>query len=716
MKKRIFSMLLCLCMVLILVPTTAFAEESGSITINGPDVVCAQQDYEFTVTASDGVTLEETFGYDTGMKGSSVELTIDEDGVGHGVLPAEWYDLNTNRFTLSAHGTTETGESISTSKTVTIRASHLFVDGACEVCGLRQYTITYDAGAYGTGSIAAGTKIQGEDFTLSSETFTREGYVQTGWLDTDDGFYALGGIYNKDADMTLTPKWSGDVSTETELKEALDARLTFIRLIDDFKLSNTLSLSDKQITLDLNGHTLKGNIILADTSAAPHSILTLIDSDPNGRGVLDGNIELTRENYGNVSRLNANGGTVTGKVSLNSYIAKIFCTSDTPTAIKGYAGNYGEIHGGILYGLFEESCIKENTVTFKNGSKRYAVEVVADGSKVAAPIAPAAPEGMKFSGWYTNEALTDKYEFGSTLPESITLYAGFQPITYIVEYDGGPEFGLQVDIKTHGKDLTLSSETFRREGFVQTGWMGSDGVFYELGGVYTTDADVTMYAVYDRIITLTVPFTTTVKQGGNVAPGETTFDLAIVGANTGEENYADVVVSGSVTTNGAGDYDGTLTFTGPERQLWYMLSEGAFVQQVNGGEENWTYDDTVYGLLLTQIAAYATDDAASPYTVLILPAISVETDDGVRYDIDWDAIDWEAPQSEDMRFTNIYTKSTTQPAEPTQPEESNPNAGTTTSPQTGDNSNLFLWIALLFAGGFGVIGTGVYSKRRRSTK
>ena len=284
MKKRIFSIMMCLCMVLMLFPAKASAEESGSITIDGADVVCAQQDYEFTVTASDGVTLEETFGYDTGMKGSSVELTIDEDGVGHGVLPAEWYDLNTNSFDVNAHGTDPNGNTVTDTKHVTIRASHLFVDGACEVCGLRQYTITYDAGAYGTGSIAAGTKIQGEDFTLSSETFTREGYVQTGWLDTDDGFYALGGIYNKDADITLTPKWSGDISTETELKEALDAHLTFIRLIDDFKLSNTLNLSDKQITLDLNGHTLKGNIILADTSAAPHSILTLIDSDPNGSG------------------------------------------------------------------------------------------------------------------------------------------------------------------------------------------------------------------------------------------------------------------------------------------------------------------------------------------------------------------------------------------------------------------------------------------------
>ena len=170
------------------------------------------------------------------------------------------------------------------------------------------------------------------------------------------------------------------------------------------------------------------------------------------------------------------------------------------------------------------------------------------------------------------------------------------------------------------------------------------------------------------------------------------------------------MVSGSVTTNGAGDYDGTLTFTGPEQQLWYMLSEGAFVQQVNGGEENWTYDDTVYGLLLTQGAADATDDAASPYTVLILPAISVDTDEGVYYDIDWDAIDWEEPQSEDMHFTNTYTKSTTEPA------DSEPDTDATTSPQTGDNSNLALWLALLAVSAAGVIGTGVYSKRRRSSR
>ena len=196
--------------------------------------------------------------------------------------------------------------------------------------------------------------------------------------------------------------------------------------------------------------------------------------------------------------------------------------------------------------------------------------------------------------------------------------------------------------------------------------------------------------------TLTVPFTTTVKLGGNAAPGETVFTLEIVDANAGEETYADVTVSASVTTNGAGSYTGTMTLTGPFQQLRNMLCEGAFVKQVDAGAANWTYDDTVWGLLLTEVVAFAsTDDAAPEYTVLILPATCEETENGKYYDLDWDA----TPLDE-MSFTNTYTKSTTKPA----------------SPQTGDNSNLTLWVALLVVSAAGVIGTCVYSKRRRSSQ
>ncbi|MDD6236137.1 MAG: hypothetical protein PUB00_02025, partial [Clostridiales bacterium] len=222
-------------------------------------------------------------------------------------------------------------------------------------------------------------------------------------------------------------------------------------------------------------------------------------------------------------------------------------------------------------------------------------------------------------------------------------------------------------------------------------------------------------------------------------------------------------VSASVTTNGAGSYTGTMTLTGPFQQLRNMLCEGAFVKQVDGGEEGWTYDDTVWGLLLTEVAAYAsTDDAAPEYTVLILPTVCEETDDGVHYDIDWEAIDWDSVQSEEMRFENVYTahayelqhdatshwdecgcgdvqnkeahkygewkvkkeatetavgekehtctvcgyKETAEIAKLTKP-------GT---PGTGDNSNPALWFALLAVSAAGAVGTGMYSKRRRSSR
>ena len=82
------------------------------------------------------------------------------------------------------------------------------------------YTITYNGGANGTGSIAAGVKTYGVDFTLSSSTFTREGYTQTGWSTSDGGAkaYELGGTYTGNAALTLYPYWETMLET-IELKD-----------------------------------------------------------------------------------------------------------------------------------------------------------------------------------------------------------------------------------------------------------------------------------------------------------------------------------------------------------------------------------------------------------------------------------------------------------------------------------------------------------------
>ena len=255
-------------------------------------------------------------------------------------------------------------------------------------------------------------------------------YNATGfkWQDSDGNLYAPGDSVPAGVTL-LTAKWvKKSVSTEDELREALDAGATSIKLVGDINLSSTLDLTDKNITLDLNGYVLTGNIQLADSSASPDSILTLIDSNPTAThadsslpagGVVKGNITLTRGS-GSVSHLYANGGTVTGQTSLPSYAGGIFCTSDTPTAFTGYVGNYGEIHGGIFYAGINESCIKENTVTFMNGDSRYALEVVASGNKVVAPVSTPLKAGYDFVGWYNGDT---KYEFNQTITSDITLTA-----------------------------------------------------------------------------------------------------------------------------------------------------------------------------------------------------------------------------------------------------------------------------------------------------
>ena len=305
---------------------------------------------------------------------------------------------------------------------------------------------------------------------------TRENSIFMGWYNGDTKYDFTQPVTS---DMTLTAKWvTTNVSTEAELKEALNAGATSIKLVSDFKLSSTLDLTDKNITLDLNGYVLTGNIQLADTSASPNSILTLIDSRPTAThadsslpagGVVKGNITLTRGN-GSASHLYANGGTVTGQTSLPSYAGGIFCTSNTPTAFTGYVGNYGEIHGGIFYGSIKESCIKENTVTFMNGSSRYALEVVASGNKVVAPISTPLKAGYDFEGWYNGDT---KYTFGSTLSESITLTAKFSnPKTYNISYDldGGTATN-PATYTVESDAITLNNPT--KTGYTFTGWSGT---------------------------------------------------------------------------------------------------------------------------------------------------------------------------------------------------------------------------------------------------
>ena len=67
------------------------------------------------------------------------------------------------------------------------------------------YTVSYDAGGFGEGSIENGTKTHDVDFVLSSETFTRAGYTQDGWENVNGD--VVSSPYTENADITLYPHW-----------------------------------------------------------------------------------------------------------------------------------------------------------------------------------------------------------------------------------------------------------------------------------------------------------------------------------------------------------------------------------------------------------------------------------------------------------------------------------------------------------------------------
>ena len=99
----------------------------------------------------------------------------------------------------------------------------------------------------------------------------------------------------------------------------------------------------------------------------------------------------------------------------------------------------------------------------------------------------------------------------------------------------------------------------------------------------------------ENLTTVEIPFTKTVKLGGNTAPGKTDFTLEIFDVgNSNTSEYKDVTYTAVVTTKGVGNYDGKLIISGPKEQVHGFVCEGFYVREVNDNLSGWTYSDAVW--------------------------------------------------------------------------------------------------------------------------
>lgn len=187
----------------------------------------------------------------------------------------------------------------------------------------------------------------------------------------------------------------------------------------------------------------------------------------------------------------------------------------------------------------------------------------------------------------------------------------------------------------------------------KAGWVYSDTSYYAVftyniseqkkGLEVYVSGDATSPAEFtntytENLRTVEVPFTKTVKLGGNRAPGKTDFTIAV--CDVGAYNlpyYTDVKYTATVTTTGAGSYDGNLIISGPATQVGKFISEGFYVREVNDGLPRWTYSDAVW---------FVSSEGE------IFPAKLEKTDNGDFYG----AINNAAAVGK-MTFENIYTRS-----------------------------------------------------------
>lgn len=125
------------------------------------------------------------------------------------------------------------------------------------------------------------------------------------------------------------------------------------------------------------------------------------------------------------------------------------------------------------------------------------------GTNLALSATKPTRTGYSFAGWATSASGSVAYQPGGTYSANAaaTLYAKWTANTYTVSYNANGGTGAPAaQTKTYGVNLTLSSTKPTRTNYNFLGWATSASATtaqYSVGGSYTTNNAVTLYAVWE---------------------------------------------------------------------------------------------------------------------------------------------------------------------------------------------------------------------------
>lgn len=278
---------------------------------------------------------------------------------------------------------------------------------------------------------------------------------------------------------------------------------------------------------------------------------------------------------------------------------------------------------------------------------------------IATPI-----DGNPFKGWTLNGSA---YDFNTAVNGDITLVATWEqqqvvPTTYTVSFVANGGTGSMADVTGISGEYTLPANGFTAPDGKQFKAWSVGGNEKAVGDKITVTADTTVTAVWE---TIPAGHTCDIKPVAKDEPSCT---------EGGKEAYYKCEGCGKFYEDALGAKEIT------DLAAWGNL------EKLGHTESGWKSDK---------------DNHWKECTVAGCGVI-IENSKAAHADANNDG----------KCDTCEYNVGTTT----TKPEDTNKPSDDVQSPQTGDNSMMWLWVALLFVSGFGVVATTVYGKRRTARK
>lgn len=455
----------------------------------------------------------------------------------------------------------------------------------------------------------------GDSYTLPTTIPTREGYTFKGWdSDGDSGtaeYHYNGSTYTTPtvapaADMTLNAVWeetkytinySDDTSTAAKYvlktpSAAIGETVYFsIKVPDGYDASTMTVAAEAGIILapyssfsGTNDTTYYYSFVLTQNMASGGGA-NVYFTDPSK---LTYTVMMPVGNF-TAQITKANGSTIT-PAAASATVEYGGGYAFTVTPASGY-----EIKGVYVNGA-QKTAETDGSYKVKNVTSAQTVEVVVDeipsytvtftvpltgqtftqtvtkGGYATKPGVDPEREGYTFGGWYTDSQYNTTggtaFAFTSTAINTDTiLYGKLNPKTYTIKYDlNGASGAAPADkTKTHGEAIALSDTVPTWTGHTFLGWgtsANATAATYQPGDMYSTDAGITLYAVW-QIDTFTVTLPngtgyTAMPASGSSSP--VNYDGSFTFTVTVDPEYA--VATPTVTVNGT-DVTGSLVGANP---------------------------------------------------------------------------------------------------------------------------------------------------------